>query len=206
MYLPWSSCQLSGLCSRWFRSCHRLWVASIPTPRWNPIYPPPSSSEENQECLAEKSDHSMIIKIPQSRIINSSFTATYESLNLMKTVAKGRWGTYRVLRWWNVHKNVPTIWMVTVALSSTFSICTWSSYFPESLRSVLLMKRMLSVSLFLTLTCFVSRGSLFFIQVAFGLGFPWRKVPFLSIMLKKATILFTVTDYYASANCREIFL
>lgn len=57
-------------------------------------------------------------------------------------------------------------------MSSTFSICTWRSYFPEWAFSVLRMKRMVSPSLFLTLARVELRGSPFLLHVTFGLGLP----------------------------------
>lgn len=68
--------------------------------------------------------------------------------------------------------HLPTTCRATLAVSSTFSICTWRSYFPECFFSVLRMKRMVSPSLVLTLANVELRGSPFLLHVTFGLGFP----------------------------------
>lgn len=71
-----------------------------------------------------------------------------------------------------VQSCLPTICRLTHAVSSTFSICTWRSYFPECILSVLRMKRIVSKSLFLTLANVGFRGSPSLLHVTFGLGFP----------------------------------
>lgn len=67
---------------------------------------------------------------------------------------------------------LPTTCSMTLAESSTFSICTWRSYFPECFLSVLRMKRIVSSSLFLTLANVAARGSPSLLHVTFGLGLP----------------------------------
>lgn len=69
---------------------------------------------------------------------------------------------------------LPTICRLMLAVSSTFSICTWRSYFPECFLSVLRMNRIVSTSLFLTLANEVSSGSPSLLHVTLGLGFPCR--------------------------------
>lgn len=73
-----------------------------------------------------------------------------------------------------VQSCLPTTCSVIFALSSTFSICTWRSYFPECALSVLRMKRMVSTSLFLTLANVGLRGSPSLLQMTFGLGLPCK--------------------------------
>lgn len=74
--------------------------------------------------------------------------------------------------WSGVLRYSPTTCSKTLAVSSTFSICTCRSYCPECFLSVLRMKRIESTSLFLTLTNEESRGFPSLLQITFGLGLP----------------------------------
>lgn len=59
-----------------------------------------------------------------------------------------------------------------VAVSFMFSICTFSSYSPESERAACRMKNTVSVSLVRTFTREVSTGAPAFFHTTWGRGFP----------------------------------
>lgn len=67
---------------------------------------------------------------------------------------------------------LPTTCSMILAVSSIFSICTWRSYFPECFLSVLRMKRIVSISVFLTLAKLELKGSPSLFHVTCGLGLP----------------------------------
>lgn len=69
--------------------------------------------------------------------------------------------------------HAPTTRMRRVAVSFMFSICTVSSYSPESERAAWRTKNTVSVSLVRTFTREASTGAPPFVHTTWGRGFPW---------------------------------